>query len=103
MSEPTKACIDMAPRVAEIMGIEPIWGEDTWLPTLEQCLDWLREKGCTLTPYREERLMPGGTEPYVFMEVHEPGYKSHMVHKIQGKMTFREAAYRAVIAVGEGE
>lgn len=96
----TKACLDMAPRVAEIMGFtsrdNPLTrGIFQPLPTLSDCLDWLEGKGAEVEiqllfhadrkkPWRIYFLNPG----VMYQEAHA--------------LTKLEAAYRAVIAVGEG-
>ena len=134
MREPTKACIDMAPRVAEIMGPwEPKEGdwlitemrevcvigsddvlprgeeylrEITWLPTLEQCLDWLREHDCIIeldydkdSMEEDIRVFP----PHYCPWSNEKTYTRVFICGWLFMTKPREAAYRAVIAVGEGE
>ena len=87
MDDLTDKCKELAPQVAEIMGLPDELKEDWiaaegWLPTLAQCLDFLRDG----TMYFEE----GETVLY-----------SHGVRSVGD--TPLEAAYSAIIAVGKGE
>ena len=121
----TKAYLELVPRVAEIMGPwEPRVGDwcvdghpivvhgdnihyfkgiainqfpPLWLPTLEQCLDWLREQVGKW--YRIENLYdaPNRHEVSVWDDPDD-----NFLYSGRGQ-TRLEAAYRTVIAVGKGE
>ena len=95
MSEPTKACLDMAPRVAEIMGLSPKPGigwvreREHITPTLEQCLDFIESVVDDYVIYSGEPK-----EIFTTYQGRDSDYRGE---------TLLEMAYRAVIAVGEGE
>ena len=69
----------------------PVGGTNTWLPTLEQCLDWLRERVAYLSLEWEIDSW----------EIVWWGEDEDM--KVEEGQAALELAYRAVIAVGEGE
>ena len=103
MSEHTKACLDMAAQVAEIMGLERSTIDELdsvpIRPTLEQCLDWLREKGFM---FELRSYAPKGD--YLMEVFLTDGFTQEDVCECEEQgSTAREAAYRAVIAVGGKE
>ena len=78
----------------------PFWPDTiTPLPTLEQCLDWLREKGFM---FELRSYAPKGD--YLMEVFLTDGFTQEDVCECEEQgSTAREAAYRAVIAVGGKE
>ena len=93
MTNPTPACLALAPRVAEIMGFKK-FPMIRWRPTLTQCLDFLRGRGWWI----ELRVGTDKQTKKPFNSIALSHFDRNIFLESIYSQDLLEAAYEAVIA-----